>query len=193
MLQPLKAKYNRGISNITETMILVFKYWPCKKKKIKLGKEPTILKTKKMKHHMISHQATDFKGDFLQGLKATHPLYPYWPFGSHLQFSCPRLTTWGSLSGELVGLNNVLVNLEAKRLDLKQRYKFTSARPITNLFNCYHVFVRSQPVEIEPRIKNVSFFHSNLESSLQPRALPSSSEDKAVSPHSSFTSLRIFK
>lgn len=39
MLQPLKAKYDRGISNITETMTLVFKYWPCKKKMIKLGKE----------------------------------------------------------------------------------------------------------------------------------------------------------
>lgn len=64
---------------------------------------------------------------------------------------------WGSLSRELVDLNNVLENVEAKRLDLKQRYKFTSARPITNLFNYYHVFIRSQPVEVEPRIKNVSF------------------------------------
>lgn len=78
-------------------------------------------------------------------------------FGSHLQFSCPRLTTWGSLSGGMADLNNVLENLEAKRLDLKQRYKFTSARSITNLFNYYHVFIRSQPVEVEPRIKNASF------------------------------------
>lgn len=71
MLQPLK--YKRGISNITETMILVFKYWPCKKKKIKLGKESTILKTAKMKHHMISHQAIAIKDDFRQGLKVILP------------------------------------------------------------------------------------------------------------------------
>lgn len=43
MLQPLKTKYNRGISSITETMTLVFKYWPCEQKRIKLGKDPTVI------------------------------------------------------------------------------------------------------------------------------------------------------
>lgn len=160
MLQPLKAKNIRGISRITKTMNLVFKYWPCKKKKIKLGKKPTIVETAKMKHFWfwwskISHQTTNFKGGFLQGLKVILP--PLFItdalFGSYLQFSCPRLTVWGSLSGELVDLNNVLENLEAKRLDLKQRHKVTSARPITNLCNYYHVFARSQ-VEVEPRIQS---------------------------------------
>lgn len=73
MLQPLKAKNIRGISSIIKTMNLVFKYWPCKKKKIKLGKKPTIVETAKMKHYKISHQTTNFKDGFLQGLKVILP------------------------------------------------------------------------------------------------------------------------
>lgn len=58
-------------------MTLVFKYWPCKKRKIKLGKKPTVVETAKTKHYKISHQTTNFEGDFLQDLKVILPLYSY--------------------------------------------------------------------------------------------------------------------
>lgn len=40
---------------------------------------------------------------------------------------------WGSLSEELVDLDNVMENLEARRLDLNQRNKCISAIPNTDL------------------------------------------------------------
>jgi len=75
-----------------------------------------------MKHGKISHQTTDFQTNFLQGLKVTvTPKSVLTPrFGSHLLFSCPGLTTWGSLSGELVDLDNLLENSEARSLDLNK-------------------------------------------------------------------------
>lgn len=80
MLQPLKAKYNRGISSITGTMTLVFKYWPCKKKKIKLGKDPTVVgdcKNEALQDFPIKQQV--FKVTSCRVSRQFSPLYSYWP------------------------------------------------------------------------------------------------------------------
>lgn len=84
VLQPLKAKYNGEIRIITETMTLV---GLARRKGLnKLGKEPTVIETAKMKHDKISHQTTDFQGNFLQGLKVILPPLPI--LTPHLVLTC---------------------------------------------------------------------------------------------------------